>query len=82
MSRQFPDYEGAEACLLRSIELAVSQSALAWELRSATSLAVLRCKQGRRAAAKDALAPVYDRFTEGFDTLDLLTAKTLLEDLA
>jgi hypothetical protein len=82
MSRQVPDHTEAEACLLRALDLAASQSALAWELRSATSLAVLRNKQGRRAAAKDTLAPVYDRFTEGFDTLDLLTAKALLEELA
>jgi hypothetical protein len=27
------------------------------------------------------LAPVYDWFTEGFDTADLLEAKTLLEEL-
>jgi hypothetical protein len=28
------------------------------------------------------LAPVYDRFTEGFDTADLKEAKALLEDLS
>ena len=37
--------------------------------------------QGRRAAARDLLAPVYGWFTEGFDTLDLKEAKALLEQL-
>ena len=32
-------------------------------------------------AAKAALQPVYDRFTEGFDTVDLKTAKALLNPL-
>ena len=37
--------------------------------------------QGKRQQAHDLLAPVYDRFTEGFDTLDLKAAKALLEQL-
>ena len=35
----------------------------------------------RRAEARDLLAPVYDWFTEGFDTLDLKQAKALLDGL-
>ena len=45
------------------------------------SLARLRGNQGRRAEARDLLAPVYDWFTEGFDTLDLKEAKALLDGL-
>jgi predicted ATPase len=52
------------------------------ELRAATSLARLRQRQGRRQEAREILAPVYDWFTEGFDTRDLKDAKALLEELA
>jgi hypothetical protein len=37
--------------------------------------------QGQRTAARDLLAPVYDWFTEGFDTTDLIEAKALLDEL-
>ena len=50
-----------------------------WESRAAVSLARLRRNQGRRAEARGLLAPVYDWFTEGFDTLDLKEAKTLFD---
>ena len=46
------------------------------------SLARLWAEQGKRAEARDLLAPIYDWFTEGFDTQDLKDAKTLLEQLA
>jgi predicted ATPase len=66
----------------RALEIARAQQARSWELRATTSLARLRREQGERAQAHDLLAPVYDWFTEGFDTLDLKEAKALLEDLA
>jgi predicted ATPase len=50
-------------------------------MHGAVSLARLRCDQGRRAEARDLLAPVYDWFTEGFDTADLKDAKALLDEL-
>jgi predicted ATPase len=50
-------------------------------LRAAVSLARLLSAQGRRAEARDILAPIYTRFTEGFDTPDLQEAKTLLDAL-
>ena len=52
-----------------------------YELRAATSLARLWGEQGRRAEARDLLAPVYGWFTEGFDTADLKDAKALLDQL-
>jgi predicted ATPase len=52
-----------------------------WELRAATSLARLWRHQKRGAEACDLLAPVYGRFTEGFDTLDLRDAKALLDEI-
>jgi len=38
--------------------------------------------QGKRDEAREVLAPVYSWFTEGFDTLDLREAKTLLDQLS
>jgi predicted ATPase len=46
------------------------------------SMARLWRDQGKRDEARDLLAPVYNWFTEGFDTLDLKEAKALLEELA
>ena len=57
-------------------------SAKAWELRAATSLARLWRDQRKRAEARGLLAPVYDWFTEGFDTQDLKEAKALFDELA
>jgi predicted ATPase len=51
-------------------------------LRAACDLARLWGEQGRRAEARDLLAPIYGWFTEGFDTADLKEAKALLDELA
>jgi predicted ATPase len=72
----------AEALFRRSLEMARQQEALSWELRAATSLARLWRRQGRIQRAHDLMASVYGRFTEGFGTADLVTAKTLLAELA
>ena len=66
----------------RVAEMAREQGALFWELRVALSLARLLRGQGRSADAVGILQPVYDRFTEGFGTADLVAAKQLLDDLA
>ncbi len=50
--------------------------------RAATGLARLWHSQGKSPEARDFLAPVYDWFTEGFDTADLKEAKALLDDLS
>jgi predicted ATPase len=71
----------AEACFLKAAEIARQQHAKSWELRAATSLARLWQKQGRPEEARQVLDPVYDWFTEGFDTLDLIGARSLLESL-
>jgi predicted ATPase len=62
--------------------MAREQGALFWELRVALSLARLLRGQGRSANAVGILRSVYDRFTEGFATVDLQEAKSLLEQLA
>lgn len=75
------DPRRAENWFERSLDLARSQSAKSWELRAATSLARLWAEQGERHKAHDLLAPIYDWFTEGFDTPDLIQAKELLDGL-
>jgi predicted ATPase len=55
---------------------------LFWELRAATCLALLLLNEGRSSDAITCLKPVYDRFTEGFGTADLITAKRLLDELS
>ena len=71
-----------QACLQQAIRIAQAQHAKSLELRAARDLARLWGEQGRRAEARDLLAPVYGWFTEGFDTADLKEAKTLLDQLA
>jgi predicted ATPase len=77
-----PEPTQAEACWRWALAIARRQQAKSWELRAAMSLSRLWQQQGKRAEAYDLLAPVYDWFTEGFDTADLQEAKTLLEELA
>jgi predicted ATPase/DNA-binding winged helix-turn-helix (wHTH) protein len=67
--------------LLRSCRIAHSQSAPSWELRSATTLARIHARHGDREQARTLLAPLYDRFTEGFATHDLLSAAELLREV-
>ena len=71
----------AEACLHQALEVARRQHAKSLELRAATSLARLWQSQGKGKEAYDLLAPIYNWFTEGFDTADLQDAKTLLTEL-
>lgn len=69
----------AEDCFRMANEIAREQGALSWELRIALSLARLRMTQGRPGEVRQFLAPVYERFTEGFDTPDLRAARALLD---
>jgi predicted ATPase len=71
-----------ETCFHQAIVVAQNQQAKSWELRAATSLARLWYQQGKRQEAHDLLAPVYNWFTEGFDTADLKDARALLDELA
>jgi predicted ATPase len=71
----------AEACFHQAIEVARRQDAKAWELRATTSLSRLWQQQGKHDAARQQLDEVYHWFTEGLDTLDLQSAKVLLEAL-
>jgi len=72
----------AEGYFLWALDCAREQDALSWGLRAATSLARLRHNEKRTAEARAGLAPVYARFTEGFETPDLTAAKALLAAVA
>jgi predicted ATPase len=73
--------EAGEELYRKALSIAREQEAKMWELRAAVSLAQLWRDHGRRAEARDLLAPVYDWFTEGFGTADLKEAKSLLDEL-
>ncbi len=70
----------AESLFRRALEMAQRQEAKSLELRAATSLARLWQKQGKKDEAPALVAPVYDWFTQGFDTKDLQEANALLEE--
>jgi predicted ATPase len=76
------DAAKVEAYFERALALAREQQAKSWELRAAMSMARLWRDQGKRQQGHELLAPVYGWFTEGFDTLDMKEAKTLLNELA
>ncbi len=71
----------AEACLARAIEVARRQQARFFELRSATALARSWHARGRTDDARALLQPLFQSFTEGRDTPDLIAAGELLRDL-
>jgi class 3 adenylate cyclase/predicted ATPase len=76
-----PDTAKAHGYFARALAVAREQQAKSWELRAAMSMARLWRNQGKLQQARELLAPVYGWFTEGFDTLDLKEAKTLLDEL-
>lgn len=69
-------------CLTEALAVAKAQSALALELRSTIALARLLTEVGQRGQARNDLALVYGRFTEGLETRDLRVARELIEEMA
>jgi len=78
LSMPNPDQDGAQSCLVESLELSRRQGARGWELRAAIDSAVLLDAQGRRERARALLRPVFDQFVEGYETADLKAAERLL----
>jgi len=72
----------AERCFQTALDIARAQSAKSWELRATMSLARLLATQNRRDQARAILTDIYGWFTEGFDTLDLKDARSLLDQLS
>ncbi len=76
------EIDAAEANLRMAVDIAAGQSAKGAQLQAANSLGRLWLAQGKRQQARGMLAPVYSRFTEGFETPDLREAKVLLGELS
>ena len=76
-----PKIGKAEECFQQALAIARRQQAKSLELRAAMSLSWLWQQQGKSEDARALLAPIYDWFSEGFDTADLQEAKALLEEL-
>jgi predicted ATPase/DNA-binding winged helix-turn-helix (wHTH) protein len=81
LSSTHTEVHEAEQTLLEALSIAQSQGALAWELRSATSLALLWQQQSRYDQALNLLTPIYQRFTEGYATPDLRKVRLLIDAL-
>ncbi len=81
MDRAGAAMEDIEATYQRALEIARGQEARLLELRAATSLGQLWHGQGKANKARELLGPLYNWFTEGFDTPDLKDAKALLGEL-
>jgi predicted ATPase len=77
-----PDLAKAEGYLDRALTVARTQQARSLELRAAMSMARYWRDRSKPQRARELLAPAYDWFTEGFETLDLKEAKALLTSLA
>jgi predicted ATPase len=71
----------AETIFLESLDLSRRKDTIAWQLRTATSLARLYLSQERGADARDVLAPVYGSFSQGLDTADLRNARAVLDSI-
>ncbi len=76
------DFSGAKEALDEALDLARSQGARAWELRSAMSLCRLDRLSGSAGSGRDLLASVYETYTEGFASIDLRAASALLHQPA
>jgi class 3 adenylate cyclase/predicted ATPase len=75
------EFKAAENFYRQALVIAREQGARLWELRAAISLGELMLDQRRRMEANELLVPAYRWFTEGFDTQDLVRARSLLAEL-
>jgi hypothetical protein len=75
------DREAATTCLRQSIAKARAQHALSFELRSAMTFARMLREEGESAKARQCVASVYGRFTEGFGTADLRSAHEMIREM-
>ncbi|MEP6915182.1 MAG: AAA family ATPase [Acidobacteriota bacterium] len=79
VARDSTDVEAAETCFEHALAIARRQEALSLELRAAMSLARLRGGRAGPVPAHDVIGPIYGRFEEGFDMVDLREARGLLD---
>jgi predicted ATPase/DNA-binding winged helix-turn-helix (wHTH) protein len=76
-----PRADEAERCLIESLDWSRRQRARSWELRAASDLAALWASQQQPDRARAVLAPIFESFSEGFDTTDLMAAAGLMATL-
>jgi predicted ATPase/DNA-binding winged helix-turn-helix (wHTH) protein len=76
------DAAEAEALLRQSVAIASADGTLSWELRAATTLARLLWRKGEAGQARTLLAQSFNKFTEGFSTADLRSARALMDEIA
>ena len=81
LSQDSNNIQGAETRFQQALDVASEQGAKSFEIRAATNLAGIWKAQGKEAEAHKVLTPIYEWFTEGFDTPDLIRAKKLLVQL-
>jgi hypothetical protein len=72
----------AKGCFDRALKIAIEQQARSYQLRAATGLARLALLEGNRIQARKLLSTAYGFFTEGYQTADVLAARTLMELLS
>jgi predicted ATPase len=72
----------AEALYRKALDLARQQQTLMFELKTSMSLGKLLLNQGKAEEGRQLLNTAYDKFTEGFSTIDVIEAKELLSDLS
>jgi predicted ATPase/DNA-binding winged helix-turn-helix (wHTH) protein len=77
----FTDTAAAESMLSKAIGMAQEQKAVAWELRSASSLARIWNSSGRGSEARKILVDVRERFPDGEDCRDVIEADRILSEL-
>lgn len=82
LSGESPENASAQECLEEAMTLARQQSALSFELRAGLALARLWIDRGQIRGVGDLIAPIYNRFTEGYTTPDLIFARRMLEQLS
>lgn len=75
------DLDGAEVWFRDTVHVAQHAAARCPELQAATALAVLLDELGRPEEGLSILAPIFEWFTEGFETADYLAAGQVLEQL-
>jgi predicted ATPase len=72
----------AQTCFRQAMDIARQQGSKSLELRAVVSSSRLLKQQGKEEEARQMLTEIYDWFTEGFDTTDLIEAKALLAELS